>query len=580
MKSWPQREYTRCLDGFWDFAWLADSVALENFKPSMVKKYAGKNAVPGVFDMGIDHYCQHGLGVYRTFVSVPEGRNKLEIGGMGLAGRIFWDGKEIGRSGCAYQIDRFDLPESDDFFTKHELVIAVDNRVEAQSYQFFREEYDFYAFGGIYRSVNIYPVLPYDEEGSCDCMLERIQVITRNIRTGEVQLRLIFSGNVPEKVSFDLWFDDAEDKFRSFTRKTQNGVVNLNVNVPDFKVWSPESPNLHTVSVAFGEQGVAERFGIRTVEAKNYAIYLNGEKISLRGANRHETHPQFGPVQSYQTLVDDIRLFKEAGMNFIRAVHYPPDQAFLDLCDETGMLVWVESLGWGLNDPADHSEKTLPLFMAQNRRMIRDGFNHPSVIIWAMLNECASHLETSKDFFRELLLDMKKEDPSRLRSFASCRNIYDVCLDEVDVISMNCYPGWFQDITDSHTLASDLIEPHIKALGEFYSRPEFSGKPLLVSEIGACGMYGVHDRNLAQWSEEFQADFMRESVRAILDNKNWCGFALWQFCDSRSYQRGQVRGKPRGFNLAGLVDEYRRPKMAYDAVKELLQSGNGKGKKK
>ena len=65
---------------------------------------------------------------------------------------------------------------------------------------------------------------------------------------------------------------------------------------------------------------------------------------------------------------------------------------------------------------------------------------------------------------------------------------------------------------------------------------------------------------------------MLGAVKAIHNDDRFCGYTLWQFCDSRSYQRGQIRGKPRGYNCAGLVDEYRRPKLAYDQLSEYLNS--------
>lgn len=564
---WPIRKQ-QCLDGVWDFAWLGGETALADFQPGTVR-FQEKIAVPGVFDMGVDRYMQRGLGVYRLLVSgCSEPRLRLAVAGMGLAARLFWDGREIGKYTMPYSAEEYDFTSSDE--NEHELIIALDNRFEAQEFQFFREGYDFYAFGGIYRSITL-QALPENR-------IERLQVFPLELESGKVKLRLILGGKIPDRLNFALSFDGKTPK--KYTRKVVNGIVELTTSVPDRRIWSPESPNLHTIEAATADDAMIERFGLRTVETRNGRILLNGKEIYLNGVNRHETHPEFGPVQSCQSMLEDIRLIRNAGMNFIRCVHYPQDQAWLDLCDETGMLVWVESLGWGLTDPADHSDRTLPYFLAQNRSMIRHGVNHASVIFWGMLNECASHLETSRNFYAALLRDMKKEDPTRLRSYASCRNVYDVCFDQADVISMNCYPGWFADITDSHTLASELIPPHLKQIADFYSQQKFGGKPILITEIGACGVYGVRDRNLAQWTEDFQADFMRKSVRAIHKNPAFSGYALWQFCDSRSYQRGQIRGKPFGFNLAGLVDPYRRMKLAYDEVREEILARAERTRKK
>ncbi|MBR3707952.1 MAG: beta-galactosidase, partial [Lentisphaeria bacterium] len=100
----------------------------------------------------------------------------------------------------------------------------------------------------------------------------------------------------------------------------------------------------------------------------------------------------------------------------------------------------------------------------------------------------------------------------------------------------------------------------------------FGGKPIFISEIGACGLYGIHDDDYAQWSEEFQTDFMRTAAEVICEDGRFCGYTLWQFCDTRSYQRGYIRTKPRGFNCAGIVDEYRRKKLVYKALADFIKS--------
>ncbi len=209
----------------------------------------------------------------------------------------------------------------------------------------------------------------------------------------------------------------------------------------------------------------------------------------------------------------------------------------------------------------------------QTRTMVRNSCNHPSIIMWGFLNECASDIESSRPLYKELSDTIRREDPSRLVSFASSRNERDLCFDFVDVISMNIYPGWFDDL-DWNCHAVSRIAPFVQRKAEFVmGQPALNGKPFLITEIGACGIYGSHGLARAQWTEEFQADFMAEACRAILGNPRFCGITLWQMIDSRSHGPfGQVRGKPNGVNLAGLVDEYRRRKLSFDAVKAVFQA--------
>lgn len=558
---YPQRKVFD-LDGLHDFAWLGDSVTLTDFSPESVADYNEKAAVPGAFDMFCDHYGQRGLAVYRfPLYELPEKRTlRLKIGGLGLAGRVFFDGNEIARSSAPY------APVTADFDSgcgkTHELIIAVDNRFDAQTpYAFFKAYYDFYGFGGIYRSVSL-EVLPETD------FLERVQITTLDLNTGKVALKILTNSRKNE-LSFRITFDHGKEEV--ITLPCNDGVAEWITDVPDFRIWSPEDPALHTVTVALESDSIVERFGLRTIEARDRKIFLNGKEIFFDGINRHESDPQMGPVQTLPGMLQDIQLIKNTGMNFIRSVHYVPDQAWLDLCDETGMLLWIETLGWGLG-ASELTPQTLPYFMEQNRGMIRDAYNHPSVLILGMLNECASDAESSVEFYAELLKDMRREDPTRLRSFAGNKNVRDLCMDHVDVISLNCYPGWIEDIRDCETLASETIKPHLTKLADFYSQESFGGKPIFISEIGACGLYGIHDDNFAQWSEEFQADFMRTAAEVICEDGRFSGYTLWQFCDTRSYQRGHIRTKPRGFNCAGIVDEYRRKKLVYNALADFIKS--------
>ncbi|MBT4820521.1 MAG: beta-galactosidase, partial [Lentisphaerae bacterium] len=171
--------------------------------------------------------------------------------------------------------------------------------------------------------------------------------------------------------------------------------------------------------------------------------------------------------------------------------------------------------------------------------------------------------------YRTLTSAIREEDGSRLVSYASNRGTADLCFDLVDIISLNTYPGWIGPV-DWDTPSDEAIAPHVNALIEKFSGDSpFADKPLIFSEIGACGLYGCHDLARTQWTEEYQADYMVEAARVVLENLRTCGLTLWQFHDTRSYgPSGQVRSKPRGINNAGVLDEYRRPKLACRAVGE------------
>lgn len=140
------------------------------------------------------------------------------------------------------------------------------------------------------------------------------------------------------------------------------------------------------------------------------------------------------------------------------------------------------------------------------REIIKFHYNHPSIYIWGILNECASYTEYLSD-------------------------LYD----------------WIQTDTEG------------------------SGKPFLITETGAGAIYGYRTPTHVKWSEEYQAEALNEQIVAIFEQEGCNGIYVWQFCDVRvCYSWFDKR--PRTMNNKGIVDEYRRPKLAYETVKKWFDS--------
>ena len=103
-------------------------------------------------------------------------------------------------------------------------------------------------------------------------------------------------------------------------------------------------------------------------------------------------------------------------------------------------------------------------------------------------------------------------------------------------------------------------------------RSRYPDKPIMVSEMGTCGLYGQHDSAAAQWTEEFQEEYLRAVINTVFSEPDICGLAIWQFCDAKSFLRkgANIRCKPLAQNLAGVFDMYRRPKLSARTVETLF----------
>lgn len=561
--SYPER-HTLCLDGAWQFAWLGDEVEVNSLVPSM-EVFDEIAAVPGCFDTAGERIGRRGVSLYRRRFHFPAGQCRLTFEGVGLYARFWFDGCEIGRCKIPYALTEFDLSVEEGV---HEITVAVDNRFIPENVPLFKPYADFYGFGGIYRSV-VMQQLPA-------LAIDQVRVVTVQRETGRIRVELTLRGLAPNVLNFRYSFDGGEMSAAE-ARVAENRLV-FEAEVPGFRIWSPEHPNLHFIAIRIEDDFVIERFGIRTIEARGRHLLLNGEVLRLLGVNRHESHPEFGPVQPTQLMVDDLKYAKELNANFIRGAHYQQNPEFLELCDQMGFLVWEESFGWQQPEADAENPEIVELFCRASAVMARASLNHPSVILYGFLNESCSDTRAGREMYRRIIEAIRAEDDTRLITYASCRIEHDICFDLADLISLNVYPGWIAQCDDPTRSNLEAVEPEIRRLAELFSAGGTAGKPLLISEIGACGIYGIRSRERAQWSEEHQSDYFETAIRAVLGNPRYCGITLWQMIDSKSFvNSGQIRCKPRGFNCAGLLDEYRRPKLAFDVVKELFRNASEPG---
>ena len=541
------------LNGSWEFRFEEGKsiaqVSTERFEAT------DSVVVPGCYDMLPKFYLKRGTGLYRkTFtLAQPVEDASLVVDGMGLTGAFWVDGKSLGIHPYPYAKLALKVGSLD--AGTHTVVAALDNRFDWETQKLARPYYDFYCHGGFYHGVR----LDFDSR--------RLLVRTRDHATGLVEIEA--EGFAVSDFDAELCFDGKNRVNVAF----KGGRAK--VNVPDFRLWSPDSPNLHIVTLGMsGKPAVSARFGIRTVEVRDRKICLNGKPIYLKGANRHESHPTFGAATPEHIMLTDIQNLKAMGGNFIRGAHYQQAQRFLDLCDENGVLVWEESLGWGNGSHHEMAkcELTNETFRAQQllttREMVRHSFNHPSIIIFAFMNEFLSSSKDGKSLADELIKAIKAEDSGRLVTFAVCHKKTDISNENTDIVAFNTYPGWFDSIGvgDDANLRRIIAKDLESNVSRF--RKLYPDKPIMVAEMGACGIYGFHDRGAAQWTEEFQAQFLSAIIDNVFAENDICGFTVWHFADARSYHRsgGALRGKPLAENLGGIFDGYRRPKMAVDVV--------------
>ena len=211
---------------------------------------------------------------------------------------------------------------------------------------------------------------------------------------------------------------------------THDGAM-ADTKIDGITPWSVDTPKLYrlkvTITAADGSvDEYSEQFGFRTVEVKDCGLYLNGEKIYLKGFGKHEDVPVLGRGFCEAYNVKGLALMKWMGANSFRTSHYPYSEEMMRLCDEMGILVIDETPAVGMHttftatgmkvDVASPTWKTLDT-AEHHRDVIRDMIgrdkNHPSVIMFSIANEPASEEQGAYEYFEPLFKLVKQLDPQQ-----------------------------------------------------------------------------------------------------------------------------------------------------------------------
>ncbi len=515
-------------------------------------------ATPCCWESIPDFAAYRGEGIFRTSFEA-EGTVRLEFKGVSHTATVSLDGKEIVSHYNAYTI--FDVVVKGLPAGEHVLEIKADNRFSEKSA--LHVPNDYMSYGGVSRPVilqelqNVYisqvhiiPVKAGNWQAQVEICVENVSEEVQNV---DLQTEIAGQVLIWEKVSIEAG---------------KKAVLNGTLSFTEVQEWMMETPALYYVTTTISQNGnviddYIDRFGFRVVTTEGKRIYINGKPVRIKGLCRHEDHPQFGCALPYAAMAADLEIMKHLGANSVRTAHYPNDELFLDLCDEQGFLVWEENHARGLSLQSMQNPNFEPQAEQVIREMIASHYNHPSIFIWGILNECASDTEYGKQCYEAQFQLIKELDSSRPHSFASCRFKSDICFGLPDVVSYNIYPLWYHDAP---------VDEYLDDLYQWVQKEtEGAGKPFLITEIGAGGIYGCHNNYNSKWTEEYQAETLEKQIKAVLSYEDCCGIYIWQFCDIRISEEC-FSGRPRTMNNKGVVDEYRRRKLAYHKVKELFAS--------
>jgi beta-glucuronidase len=334
--------------------------------------------------------------------------------------------------------------------------------------------------------------------------------------------------------------------------------------------WSPRNPRLYEIELRGAQDRMVERIGFRTIEARGPQLFLNGERLVLRGIAMHEESLGSNPTRALswaaaRALLEEA---KALGANFVRLAHYPHTEKMTRLADELGLLVWSEiPVYWEMN----YSD---PKLLALGRRMLAEmivrDVNRASVVVWAVANETPVE-EARNAFLRTLIDDARALDPTRLVAAAldlkpgqetpdGARGV--VRVDDpigahLDLLGFNRYDGWYGDLTP------DQIDS-VRWMTVY-------DKPLMLSEFGADALRGLRGDRTARWTEDYQAFVFEGFLRMTERIPGFAGLSPWLLKDFRSPRRYHGRYQDY-WNRKGLIDPNGERKIAFDVLRRHYES--------
>lgn len=420
--------------------------------------------------------------------------------------------------------------------------------------------FDFFNYAGIHRPVKIYTVpntyiedihLTYDLD--LESRVAKVDVDTKVV--GE----------------YDEVIIKAIDEEGVIVSENQNSSSKLRIE--NVNLWEPLDAYLYKIRVELLKDNATldvyeETLGLRTVEVKEGQFLINNKPFYFKGFGKHEDNYMRGRGLDEVSNVTDINLIKWIGGNSFRTAHYPYSSEMMRLADREGIVVIDEVPAVGLyvgfnfslvpRQSLDNTWTELNTKEAHEQALIelidRDK-NHPSVVMWSIANEAATHQTGADDYFKPLVELVKERDPQKRPTtivfIQESSPEDDKVSDYIDVISLNRYYGWYIEL-DNLDKAQDMLREELNKWGERH--PD---KPIIFTEYGADTVNGFRSVTAEPFTEEYQILYYEKNHEVFDEFTSVIGEQVWNFADFET----MASTKRVDGNKKGIFTRAREPKM-------------------
>lgn len=529
-----------------------------------------------------------GKGWYRRDIYIgQEAENKqviLYFEGANQVTKVWINGKFIGAHEGGYTRFSFNITEHINAGAKNIFAIQVDN---SHSENIPPLSADFTFFGGIYRDIAIIykndTHISATDYASSGVYLSTPEVSDENaslILKTKINNHLDKSKRI--KIQHTIISPSGHEIGQHWAKAKLNPEVQNVTDIQNMKIdhpalWDPDSPQLYKVITRIiSENGnevldeVTNSLGFRWYEFHpENGFSINGKPLKLIGTNRHQCFAGLGNALRDEMHVRDIRLLKKMGGNFLRVSHYPQDPVVLEMCDRLGIITSVEIPSV---NRITETEEFFNRSVEMVKEMVRQNFNHPSVLIWNYMNEIMlrpPHDKNSKEYdayctsveeYGHLLEQtIRKEDlyrKSMLVFHGSLSAYEDANLVEVpQLVGWNLYSGWY----------GPNFSGFDNFLDDFHAKyPEI---PVFVSEYGAGADPRLHsfEPQRFDFTVEYANMYHEHYLEAIMERSFVNGANIWNLNDFHSELRGDAVPHINSKGVTGIDRELKDPYQLYTA---------------
>jgi beta-glucuronidase len=512
--------------------------------------------VPGDFNTQYPElfYYEGTIWYKKAFDCIPENGKRyfLHFGAVNYKADIYFNENKIGSHEggfTPFQVEITKLLKQGN----NSLIVKVNNSRDSLGIP--GSGFDWFNYGGITRDVDLVKT----DKSYIEDYLIQLKKGSLNEVDGWVKMA---GCNSKETISIAI----PELRIKYQTSTDSNGIAKVSFK-GKFINWEPSNPKLYKVIISSSKDRVEEQIGFRCIEVKGNQILLNKKPIFLKGINMHEENPIRGArAFGEQDALMLLSMAKEAGCNMIRLAHYPYNEYMLRMAEKQGFLIWSEIPVY------QHIVFSNPSVVKKMRTMfdeeLRRDKNRACIFIWSLSNETYDWTPNRNKALHDFIDYARSLDSTRLITSVSCtqgydNNTFNICdplYDNVDVVAVNEYLGWYS--------------PFKGKPAEVKWKFRYSGKPMIISEFGGEALYGSNfgpKDEADSWSEEYQEQIYKNQIEMFKNTPNLVGTCPWILSDFRSPGRMQPV-KQGGWNRKGIYSDRGEKKKAFYVLKQWYDS--------